>query len=97
MQTMTDNLDDGVADYPLGAAKRALVSYFFYAGTLPGGLQELQEDAGAAAAKQTPAAFHYPRADSASAAQPMLLGRISGLPSLLSRGTRRQFCALHGK
>lgn len=50
------HLEDEVADYPLAAARRDLVSYF-YAGTLPGGLQELQEEAGAAA-KQQAAPLH---------------------------------------
>jgi hypothetical protein len=38
-------------DYPLEAAKRDLTAYF-YAGTLPGGLQELQEEAASAAKQQ---------------------------------------------
>jgi hypothetical protein len=45
---ITDNLENEDVDYPLSAAKRDLVAYF-YAGTLPGGLQELQEEASAAA------------------------------------------------
>ena len=36
-----------VIDYPLSAAKRDLVLYL-YAGSLPGGLQEIQKEAGAA-------------------------------------------------
>ena len=43
------NLNLDVTSYPLWAARRDLVSYF-NAGTLPGGLQELQEEAGAATA-----------------------------------------------
>jgi hypothetical protein len=45
---ITDNLCKDDEDYPLQSAKRDLVAYF-YAGTLPGGLQELQEEAGNAA------------------------------------------------
>jgi hypothetical protein len=52
-----DHLDDPVDDYPLEAARRDLVSYY-YAGTLPGGLQELQEEAGKAAAAQPPTTLH---------------------------------------
>jgi hypothetical protein len=48
---ITDHLDDPVADYPLAAARRDLISYY-YAGTLPGGLQELQEDVAKSAASQ---------------------------------------------
>ena len=48
--------DDGV-QYPLTAARRDLISYY-YAGTLPGGLQELQEEAGAAAAAPKTPALH---------------------------------------
>lgn len=44
-------IDDDAEDYSLQAVKRDLVAYF-YAGTLPGGLQELQEEAGTAAKKQ---------------------------------------------
>jgi hypothetical protein len=51
---LVKSLDDEVTDYPLEAVKRDLVSYF-YAGTLPGGLQELQEEAGEAAAKSASA------------------------------------------
>lgn len=43
------NKDD--EDYPLEAVKRDLFAYF-YAGTLPGGLQELQEEAAQAAREQ---------------------------------------------
>lgn len=39
-----------VVDYPLPAVKRDLVLYL-YAGSLPGGLQEIQKEAGAASAK----------------------------------------------
>ncbi len=46
------NLRKPVEEYPLAAAKRDLVAYF-WAGTLPGGLQELQEEAGAAAREQS--------------------------------------------
>lgn len=56
-QSLTDN---DAEDYPLEAAKRDLVAYF-YAGTLPGGLQELQEEAASAAkqqATQPQAAIH---------------------------------------
>lgn len=42
---------DDAEDYPLEAAKRDLVAYF-YAGSLMGGLQELQEEASAAAKEQ---------------------------------------------
>jgi hypothetical protein len=45
---ITDSLFDDDEDYSLAAAKRDLVMYF-YAGTLPGGLQEIQEETGAAA------------------------------------------------
>ena len=59
MQTRRDKARDVIitslakadADYPLGATKRDLVAYF-YAGTLPGGLQELQEEAGNASKVQ---------------------------------------------
>ena len=44
--------DDDAEDYPLEAAMRDLVSYF-YSGTLPGGLQELQEEAANAAKQQS--------------------------------------------
>jgi len=43
--------DDDAEDYPLEAAKRDLVAYF-YSGTLPGGLQELQEESASAAKEQ---------------------------------------------
>jgi hypothetical protein len=42
--TITSNLQLSVTDYPLAAVRQSLVSYF-YAGTLPGGLQEIQEEA----------------------------------------------------
>ncbi len=45
------NLANDVTTYPLNAVKRDLVSYL-NAGTLPGGLQELQSEAGAANASQ---------------------------------------------
>jgi hypothetical protein len=49
---ITQNLSAKDAeDYPLEAAKRDLVAYF-YSGTLPGGLQELQEEAASAAKQQ---------------------------------------------
>ena len=59
MQTRRDKARDVIitglgkadTDYPLGAAKRDFMAYF-YAGTLPGGLQELQEEAGAASKAQ---------------------------------------------
>jgi hypothetical protein len=38
-----------VLEYPLTAVKRDLVLYL-YAGSLPGGLQEIQKEAGAASA-----------------------------------------------
>lgn len=44
--------DNDAEDYSLEAAKRDLVAYF-YAGTLPGGLQELQEEAGNASKQQS--------------------------------------------
>lgn len=44
--------DDDVEDYPLEAAMRDLVAYF-YSGTLPAGLQELQEEAGNASKQQS--------------------------------------------
>ena len=54
-------LQEDVGAYPLTAVKRDIVSYF-YAGTLPGGLQEIQAEAGAAAASaaatQPKAALH---------------------------------------
>ena len=59
MQTITDNLADGVADYLLAAAKSALASYL-YAGTLPGGLQELQEDARGCGGKTNPCRLPLP-------------------------------------
>lgn len=46
-----NSLYDDDDDYPLGAAKRDLYAYL-YAGTLPGGLQELQEEAGQASKDQ---------------------------------------------
>jgi hypothetical protein len=49
--SIISSLDKDDEDYPLGAAKRDLFAYF-YAGTLPGGLQELQEEAGAASKVQ---------------------------------------------
>jgi len=47
-------ISDGLAkktvlEYPLTAVKRDLVLYL-YAGSLPGGLQEIQKEAGAASA-----------------------------------------------
>jgi hypothetical protein len=42
--TITQNLQLSVTDYPLAAVRRDLISYF-YAGTLPGALQEIQEEA----------------------------------------------------
>jgi hypothetical protein len=48
------NLAKDVATYPLNAARRDLITYL-QAGTLPSGLQELQEEAGAATAKQAQA------------------------------------------
>ena len=59
-EKISQSLDDDAEDYPLNAAMRDLVAYF-YAGTLPGGLQELQEEAGGAAkdqAKDPKAAIH---------------------------------------
>jgi hypothetical protein len=59
-KAINDRLEDEEKDYPLAAAKRDLVAYF-YAGTLPGGLQELQEEANTAAqenAKSPKAALH---------------------------------------
>jgi hypothetical protein len=58
MQTRRDKIRSGIItnlaldtdQYPLQAAKRDLVAYL-YAGTLASGLQELQEEAGAATAK----------------------------------------------
>lgn len=47
--TIVANLALDTVTYPVLAAKRDLVAYL-YAGTLPGGLQELQEEAGAATA-----------------------------------------------
>jgi|SRR5579864_3741046 len=43
-QTIISNLQLTVTDYPLAAVRRDLVSYF-YAGTLPGALQEIQMEA----------------------------------------------------
>lgn len=45
------NLSNDISTYPLNAAKRDLVAYL-NAGTLPGGLQEIQSEAGSANAKQ---------------------------------------------
>jgi hypothetical protein len=42
--TIIDNLQLSVTDYPLAAVRRDLVSYF-YAGTLTGALQEIQQEA----------------------------------------------------
>jgi hypothetical protein len=42
--TILTNLQSSVIDYPLAAVRENLVSYF-YAGTLPGALQEIQEEA----------------------------------------------------
>lgn len=47
---IVESLAQGVSDYPLAKAKRDLVAYMS-AGTLAAGLQELQEEAGAATAK----------------------------------------------
>lgn len=47
---ITDLSHDDVTEYPLSAAKRDLIAYY-YAGTLSGGLQELQEEAGSATSK----------------------------------------------
>jgi len=55
-------LESNTTDYPLAAAKRDLIAYF-NAGTLPGGLQELQEEAGVATSP-----------NKVSAATPALLG-----------------------
>jgi len=44
---ITDGLGKNITDYPLTAAKRDLVSYL-YAGSLPGGLMEIQKETGAA-------------------------------------------------
>jgi Fibronectin type III domain len=46
------NLANDVATYPLNAAERDLTAYL-NAGTLPGGLQEIQSEAGAASAAQS--------------------------------------------
>lgn len=53
---IVSNLSKSVAEYPLAAARRDLVGYF-YAGTLVGGLQQLQEDA-AKTATENPVAIH---------------------------------------
>jgi len=50
-EAIIQRLDDDAQDYSLEAAKRDLVAYF-YSGTLPGGLQELQEEAASAAKQQ---------------------------------------------
>jgi hypothetical protein len=47
--TISDSLSHPVADYPLSAVKRDLILYF-YAGSLPGGLQEIQKEASNASA-----------------------------------------------
>jgi hypothetical protein len=52
--SMVASLDKSAIEYPLEAARRDLNAYF-NAGTLPGGLQELQEEAGAAAKTQSEA------------------------------------------
>jgi len=44
---ITDGLTSNITDYPLSAVKRDLVAYL-YAGSLPGGLIEIQKEAGAA-------------------------------------------------
>jgi hypothetical protein len=63
--TIVANLALDTATYPLSAAKRDLVAYF-NAGTLASGLQELQEEAGAATATTvTNAAANKPPAPSA--------------------------------
>jgi len=48
---IVDGLSRSVADYPLPEAKRDIVQYL-YAGSLPGGLQEIQREAGAASAER---------------------------------------------
>ncbi|MCU1305047.1 MAG: hypothetical protein JWQ87_5331 [Candidatus Sulfotelmatobacter sp.] len=45
--TILANLELSVTDYPLSAVRDDLVSYF-YAGTLPGAIQEIQEEAAVA-------------------------------------------------
>jgi len=68
------NLALDTATYPLWAARRDLTSYF-NAGTLPAGLQELQEEAGAASANQK---------ESASAAdKPLVPSSLSAAPDNL--------------
>ncbi len=73
-----NNLKQDVILYPLTAAKRDLITYLL-AGTLPSGLQELQEEAGAATAQDhTPTSSTVPAAPlnltaNASAGQNSLL------------------------
>jgi hypothetical protein len=56
---ITDLSHDDVTEYPLSAAKRDLIEYY-YAGTLSGGLQELQEEAGTATGKGQAATVAVP-------------------------------------
>jgi hypothetical protein len=53
--TIGNNLALDVLDYPLAAVRRDLISYF-YSGSLPGALQEIQEEAAKASSSATPVA-----------------------------------------
>jgi hypothetical protein len=74
--TISDSLSSkSVADYPLTAVKRDMVLYL-YAGSLPGGLQEVQKEAGSASAdtqKKTPQSAGAPKQQpgTAGANQPL--------------------------
>jgi hypothetical protein len=52
--TIDSNLALDVLDYPLAAVRRDLIAYF-YSGSLPGALQEIQEEAAQASASVVPA------------------------------------------
>lgn len=51
-RSITGNEQLSVTDYTLDAARRELISYF-YSGTLPGAIQEIQEEAATKSAKET--------------------------------------------
>jgi len=66
--SITCNLALSVLDYPLAAVRRDLISYF-YAGSMPGALQEVQEEAAhtSVAAGAQPATATLPAAAAAAA------------------------------
>jgi hypothetical protein len=57
LESITSSLNQDVTAYPLAAAQRDLMSYYF-AGTLAGGLEELQEETTAAAQMHTARGLH---------------------------------------